>query len=86
MILGQLTDFMIVILLVAAVIEAVISELRSSIVLLTVVVINVVIGFNQELKASRALEALVTLTVPHVLPLPFIILDKKYFSKSEFGA
>lgn len=67
MIVGQLTDFMIIVLILAAVIEGITGEIRSPIVLLTVVVINVVIGFHQERKATLALEALVTLTVPQVL-------------------
>jgi Ca2+-transporting ATPase len=60
----QLTDFMILILIAAAIVEAAEKEFNSMIVLLVVVVLNTIIGFSQEWKASKTLNALMNLSVP----------------------
>ncbi|KAJ3413577.1 P-type ATPase [Chytridiales sp. JEL 0842] len=60
----QLTDFMVMILIVAAVVDLIIGDPKAAVVLLAVVVLNVIIGFSQEYKANAALEALLTLSVP----------------------
>ncbi|KAG2219710.1 hypothetical protein INT45_006042 [Circinella minor] len=60
----QLTDFMILLLLAAAIIQAGQQEFNSMAVLLIVVVLNTIIGFSQEWKASKTLSALMDLTVP----------------------
>jgi P-type Ca2+ transporter type 2C len=63
MIWTQLTDFMVVILIIVAIVELFLDGLKEAIVLLSVVIINVAIGVTQEYKANLALEALLTLTV-----------------------
>jgi Ca2+-transporting ATPase len=63
MIWTQLTDFMVIILCIASIVELVLQEYKDASVLLSVVVINVAIGATQEYKANKALEALLTLTV-----------------------
>ncbi|KAJ3060934.1 P-type ATPase [Podochytrium sp. JEL0797] len=60
----QITDFMVLILIAAAIAQISMGDPKSAIVLLIVVVMNVVIGFSQEFRANRALEALLTLSVP----------------------
>ncbi|KAI8099458.1 uncharacterized protein BX664DRAFT_363403 [Halteromyces radiatus] len=60
----QLTDFIVLILLAAAVVEAGQQEFNSMAVLLIVVVLNTIIGFSQEWKASKTLNALMNLSVP----------------------
>ncbi|KAI8636950.1 hypothetical protein BD408DRAFT_478332 [Parasitella parasitica] len=60
----QLTNFMVIILLIAAVIEAAEKDFNSMAVLLAVIVLNTVIGFSQEWKASKTLSALMNLSVP----------------------
>ncbi|KAI9345199.1 hypothetical protein BDR26DRAFT_800529 [Obelidium mucronatum] len=60
----QLTDFMIIILIIAAITEFAMGDPDPAVVLLVVVVLNVIIGFSQEWRANRALEALLTLSVP----------------------
>ncbi|KAJ3348983.1 P-type ATPase [Entophlyctis luteolus] len=60
----QITDFMVLILLAAAIAEFAMGDPDSAAVLLVVVVLNVIIGFSQEFRANRALEALLTLSVP----------------------
>jgi Ca2+-transporting ATPase len=63
MIWTQITDFMVVILLIASIVEVATGDLKAAIVLWVVVLINVVIGVSQEYKAESALSALLTLTV-----------------------
>ena len=60
----QLSDFMIVILLVVAIVEFATEDYKAGIVLLLVVIMNATIGFTQEYKANKALEALTSLSVP----------------------
>eukprot|EP01117_Protostelium_nocturnum_P010230 TRINITY_DN366_c0_g1_i1.p1 TRINITY_DN366_c0_g1~~TRINITY_DN366_c0_g1_i1.p1 ORF type:complete len:1187 (-),score=476.65 TRINITY_DN366_c0_g1_i1:175-3735(-) len=60
----QVTDFMVLILLAAAVLSFGISEYVSGAILVVVVVVNVLIGFVQDLKAERALSALTSLSAP----------------------
>ncbi|OAD01022.1 hypothetical protein MUCCIDRAFT_42770 [Mucor lusitanicus CBS 277.49] len=64
MLWAQLTDFMVLILLVAAVVEAAERDFNSMSVLIAVIVLNTIIGFSQEWKASKTLNALMNLAVP----------------------
>ncbi|KAG2183376.1 hypothetical protein INT43_006382 [Umbelopsis isabellina] len=64
MLWSQLTDFMVLILLAACIVEAGEQEFNSMAVLLVVIVLNTIIGFTQEWKASKTLEALMHLSTP----------------------
>ena len=65
---AQFQDLLILILVAAAVVAFVVSgELKTPLVVLVVVLINAVIGFVQENRAERALDALRRMLVDHAL-------------------
>ncbi|KAG2232000.1 hypothetical protein INT48_004810 [Thamnidium elegans] len=61
---AQLSNFMVLILIAATVVEAAEKDFNSMSVLLAVIVLNTMIGFTQQWKASKTLNALMNLTVP----------------------
>jgi Ca2+-transporting ATPase len=58
MFLNQFRDFMIIILLLAAVISGYLGDMADTTIILVIVFLNSIIGFYQEQKAEKALEAL----------------------------
>src|SRR5450756_590151 len=58
MFLDQFKDFMILVLIAAAVISGVIGEASDTIAIIVIVVLNGVIGFVQEYRAEKAIELL----------------------------
>jgi len=59
---SQLTDFMTLILIAAAVISGIVGDVTDTIVILAIVVINSIVGFIQEWRAEKAMEALENMT------------------------
>src|SRR5665648_1276645 len=62
----QLTETMVVILLVSAVITFFLHEYKDAIFILVIVVLNSLLGFTQEYKAEQAMAALKKMAVPRV--------------------
>ncbi len=58
MFLDQFRDFMILVLIAAAVISGIIGEPSDTIAIIVIVVLNAVIGFVQEYRAEKAMAAL----------------------------
>lgn len=64
MFLDQFKDFMIIILIAAAVISGVIGEPADTIAIIVIVILNAVIGFVQEYRAEKAMAALKKMAAP----------------------
>nr|WP_312292433.1 cation-translocating P-type ATPase [Clostridium chromiireducens] len=62
--LEQFKDFLVIILLGAAIISAFLGKLESTIVILVVVIINAILGTVQHLKAEQSLKSLKALSSP----------------------
>jgi len=55
---AQFQDFMIIILLIAAVISGLIGEPSDTLIILVIVLLNALLGTNQELRAEKAMASL----------------------------
>ena len=60
--LDQFKETMVIVLIIAAVISAFISDWKDAIAILVIVILNAVLGFVQEYRAEQAMQALKKMT------------------------
>jgi P-type Ca2+ transporter type 2C len=64
---NQFKDFMILVLIGAAVLSGFLGDLTDTIVIITIVFLNAVVGFIQEYRAEKAMEALQRMTIANAM-------------------
>lgn len=64
MFLDQFKDFMIIVLIAAAIVSGIVGELSDTIAIIVIVVLNAIIGFVQEYRAEKAMAALKKMAAP----------------------
>ena len=63
--ISQFTDLMIIILIASSAISFFMGENSEAIAILVIVILNGLLGFFQELKTEKAMEALINMAAPH---------------------
>jgi Ca2+-transporting ATPase len=61
----QFTDLMVVILLISTVISGFMGEMTEAVTIIAIVIVNAIMGFVQEFRTERTMEALKSLAAPY---------------------
>ncbi len=69
MFLDQFKDFMIMVLIAAALVSGIIGELIDTLAIAVIVILNAIIGFVQEYRAEKAIRALKGMAAPYAVTL-----------------
>lgn len=72
----QFDDFMVIVLMITTAVSAILGEVMDAAAILAIIVMNALLGFIQEFKAEKSLEALKQLTAPTT----FVIRDNHQIS------
>lgn len=97
--LNQFKDFMVLVLLAAAVLSSMVGDLKDSLSILTILLLNAILGFIQEYRSVRAVAALRTFskrmtqarrdgriqTIPseHLVPGDLVLLEAGNFIPAD---
>lgn len=64
LLLGQFKDIMVIILIVSTAISAFMGEMTEAVTIIAIIVLNALLGFIQEFRTEKTMEALKSLTAP----------------------
>ncbi|MDS1029630.1 calcium-transporting P-type ATPase, PMR1-type [Bacillota bacterium LX-D] len=62
--LEQFKDFMVLVLIAAALVSGMLGEIADAITILAIIILNAILGFVQEFRAEKSMEALKNLAAP----------------------